>query len=65
MSAQIEFEDIAKIRMALNSLESTLNYLERTDAHPAIAWELDRHNLRNAKEVLKNLHRNRLSFQLV
>lgn len=65
MSAQIEFEDIAKIRMALNSLESTLNYLERTDSHPAIAWELDRHNLRKAKEVLKNLHRNKLNFQLV
>ena len=64
MSAQIEFEDIAKIRMALNSLESTLNYLERTDEHPPIAWELDRHNLKKAKEVLKNLHRNKLSFQL-
>ena len=57
---KIDLEQLMEFRLAVNSLESVLSYLDRTDPHTAPAFQSDWEYMKNARDLIKYLHRQHL-----
>lgn len=55
IKTEIEIDELVTLRLAMNSLQSTLNALEKMSESNAIVFRNDKENLENARKVVDNL----------
>ena len=54
IKTEIEIEEIVTLRLAMNSLQRTLESLERLDKFNATIFSYDKENLQNARKIINN-----------
>jgi hypothetical protein len=55
IKTEIEVDELVTLRLAMNSLQSTLNMLENLNKSNAIVFQHDKEILQNARKVVDNL----------
>lgn len=55
IKTEIEIDELVTLRLAMNSLQSTLNILEKMSESNAIVFRNDKENLENARKVVDSL----------
>lgn len=53
---ELDLDQLMKLRLAINSLDSILNYIERTEPNTAPAFRSDREYHDQAKELIRQMH---------
>jgi len=55
IKTEIEVDELVTLRLAMNSLQNTLNVLVKLNESNAIVFQHDKENLQNARKVVDNL----------
>ena len=58
---ELSLDQLMKLRLAINSLDSILNYIKRTEPNTAPAFRSDREYHNEARDLIKQMHRQYLN----
>ena len=58
---ELSLDQLMKLRLAINSLDSILNYIMRTEPKTAPAFRSDREYHDQARDLIKEMHRQYLN----
>ena len=58
---ELDLDQLMKLRLAINSLDSILNYIERTEPNTSPAFRSDREYHNEARDLIKQMHRQYLN----